>query len=74
MASTSIDDGAVAQYLLNKRYFLVALELHQELLEGNNGVHNVASLNSFFNSPEQMAALVRSTEDKAKQNKSSGAC
>ena len=68
----AIDEGVVAQYLLNKRYFLAALELHQELLEGNNGIHNISSLNAFFNNADTLASLVRSTEDKAKQNKASG--
>lgn len=74
MASSipALDDNIIGQYLLNKRYFLAALELHQELLEGNNGIHNVGVLNAFFNNADTLASLVKSTEDKAKQNKASG--
>ena len=33
-ASAGLNDAAVAEYLLSKRFYLAALELHQELLEG----------------------------------------
>ena len=33
-ASVGLNDAAVAEYLLSKRFYLAALELHQELLEG----------------------------------------
>ena len=35
-ASAGLNDAAVAEYLLSKRFYLAALELHQELLEGVN--------------------------------------
>ena len=69
---STLNDQMVAEYLLSKRYFLAALELHQELLEGNSGIHNVAPLNTFFNDPAKFAALVNSTEAKAKENKGKG--
>jgi hypothetical protein len=34
------------------------LEFHQELLEANNGIHNVTTLNQFFSNPQTYAALV----------------
>ncbi len=64
---------AVAEWLLSQKYHLAALELHQELLEGNNGVHTVARLNSFFNSADAFAALTKSTEARSKQNDANGA-
>jgi hypothetical protein len=65
------DEASVAQFLLSRKYYLAALELHQELLEGNNGIHNVAPLNAFFGSQDNFAALVRSTEEKGRTNKAS---
>ena len=44
----SLSDDSLATYLIQKGHFLTALEFHQELLEGNNGVHSVAALNRFF--------------------------
>ena len=67
-ASAGLNDAAVAEYLLSKRFYLAALELHQELLEGNNGIHNVATLNQFFGSPDNYAGIVRQTLDKVKKN------
>ncbi len=34
------------------------MEFHQELLEANNGIHNVTTLNQFFSNPQTYAALV----------------
>lgn len=68
------DEKAVAEFLLSKRFHLAALEFHQELLEANNGLHNVEVLNKFFNDPGNFVALVRSTEAKAKENKANGVC
>jgi hypothetical protein len=68
----SVDDKVVAEFLLSRRYHLAALEFHQELLEGNNGVHHVEVLNKFFNEPGNFSNLVRSTEAKAKENKAAG--
>ena len=69
--AASVDETAVSRFLLSRKYYLTALELHQELLEGNNGIHNVADLNAFFGSSDKFAALVRATEEKARANKSS---
>lgn len=71
-APSPLDESAVAEFLLSRKYMLTALELHQELLEGNNGIHNVPSLNAFFNSPEKYAMLVRATESRAKDNAGAG--
>jgi len=59
---------------LGRRFHLTALEFHQELLEGNNGLHNVAALNSFFSNPSAFASLTTSIETAAKKNKAEGAC
>lgn len=67
-----MDDSAAAEYLLKKKYYLAALELHQELLEGNNGVHNVSPLNKFFGDPFNYAALVKSVETEEANNKKNG--
>jgi hypothetical protein len=69
-----MDDNGVAEYLLKKKYHLVALELHQELLEGNHGVHSVAALNKFFGDAANYAALVRSVEGEEAANRKNGAC
>jgi hypothetical protein len=93
-APMGVDEATVAQFLLGRKYFLAALELHQELLEGNNGIHNVgctcgactacwlslswlvaivAVLNRYFTEPANLAAVLKSTEEKTKQNKANGA-
>lgn len=69
-----IDDAAVASHLLSRKFFLAALELHQELLEGNDGVHNVSVLNKFFNDPSNYASLVKRVEDEEVKNKLNGEC
>jgi hypothetical protein len=68
----TIDESSVADFLLQKKYHLAALELHQELLESNNGVHNVASLNRFFNDATLFDSLVKSTEKKANDFRAKG--
>ncbi len=68
-----MDESAVANYLIGKKYHLAALELHQELLEANNGVHNVAALNKFFNDPSLFDSLVKTTEKKAQEAQAKGA-
>ena len=65
--SRDVDESVVAEFLLFKKYHLAALELHQELLESNNGVHNVAALNKFFNDPALFESLVLKTDEKARQ-------
>jgi hypothetical protein len=67
-----IDESLVAEFLLAKKYHLAALELHQELLESNNGVHNVPSLNRFFNDPSLFESLVATTEKKAREAQAKG--
>ena len=67
-----LDEAQVGEFLLAKKYHLVALELHQELLEANNGVHNVAALNRFFNDGTMFENLVRTTENKAREAKAKG--
>ncbi len=67
-----MDDNSVAEYLLKKKYTLAALELHQELLEGNNGVHNIAALNKFFGDSANYAALLKQVEADAATNKKNG--
>ena len=69
-----LDESQVAEFLLAKKFHLVALELHQELLEANNGVHNVAALNRFFNDGTMFENLVRTTETKARDAKAKCAC
>lgn len=66
------DESAVAEFLIAKKYHLAALELHQELLEANNGVHNVAALNKFFNDGSLFESLVRTTEKKAQEAQTKG--
>ena len=53
-----ISDDTLATYLIQKGHFLTALEFHQELLEGNNGVHSVATLNRFFGDSQNFEKLV----------------
>ena len=67
-----LDDAAVASHLLSRKFFLAALELHQELLEGNDGVHNVSVLNKFFNDSSNYASLVKRVEDEEVKNKLNG--
>lgn len=67
-----MDDNAVAEYLLKKKYNLAALELHQELLEGNNGVHNVPALNKFFGDGANYTSLLKQVETDAATNKKNG--
>jgi hypothetical protein len=66
--SVGLDDNAVGEYLLTKQFYLAALELHQELLEGNNGIHNVGVLNKFFGEQDNYAGIVRQTSEKIKRN------
>ena len=54
--------GVVAELLLKEGMHLVALELHQELLERGNGSHKVACLNEFFGDSEKLTAVL---EDEA---------
>ena len=61
-SASALTDDVVAAYLLQKRYLLAALELHQELLEGNNGVHGVAALHRFFGDESKLLALTQRTE------------
>ena len=64
----SLSDDSLATYLIQKGHFLTALEFHQELLEGNNGVHSVAALNRFFGDAqnfEKLVAKVTESEDAA---------
>ena len=66
--NNSISDDTLATYLIQKGHFLTALEFHQELLEGNNGVHSVATLNRFFSDSqnfEKLVAKVTESEDSA---------
>jgi hypothetical protein len=66
--TTPISDDSLATYLIQKGHFLTALEFHQELLEGNNGVHSVAALNRFFGDAqnfEKLFAKVSESEDAA---------
>jgi len=72
-AGAGLTEEAVADFLISRKYHLAALELHQELLEGNNGVHNVARLNTFFNNPKAYQSLLEITETRARQNKAEGA-
>lgn len=69
---SGLDNDAVAKYLLQNKFFLAALELHQELLEGNNGVHNVGVLNAFFSDPTNYAKLVASAAGEEEKNKKNG--
>jgi len=64
-----VDDNTVAEHLLKKKYYLSALELHQELLEGNNGVHNVAALNKFFGDSNNYSTLMKQVETDSITNK-----
>ena len=68
---SSLSEAGVADFLLSKRYYLAALELHQDLLESNNGVHDVARLNQFFNDPENFMGIAKAVEAKAIQTKAS---
>jgi hypothetical protein len=78
-----ISDDTLATYLIQKGHFLTALEFHQELLEGNNGVHSVATLNRFFGDSqnfEKLVAKVTESEEAANSlqhrttSSSSGEC
>ena len=75
-SASALTDDAVAAYLLQKRYLLAALELHQELLEGNNGVHGVAALHRFFGDESKLLSLTQRTElEEANAKKAAaGAC
>lgn len=66
--SPPLDEGSVADFLLKKKYFLSALELHQELQEGNNGMHSVGALNKFFNDGNTYASLVKRVADEEAKN------
>ncbi len=70
----SVDENAVADFLLKKKYYLAALELHQELLEGNNGVHNVGTLHKFFGDAAMYNNLVKSVADMTAANKRACEC
>jgi hypothetical protein len=72
MAAPALTVDDVAQHLLSRKLYLTALELHQELLENNSGVHNVAVLNKFFNDPKNFSALVRRVEEE--ETKAKGTC
>lgn len=65
----SVDENLVAEFLLRKKFFLSALELHQELQEGNNGIHGVAALNRFFNDQATYTSLVKRVADEEARNK-----
>lgn len=56
------------------RYYLAALELHQELLEGNQGLHNVSSLNKFFTSADNYGTLVKKVAEEEAKNARGCAC
>ena len=75
-SGAALTDDAVAAYLLQKRYLLAALELHQELLEGNNGVHGVAALHRFFGDESKLLALTQRTEQEeaSARKAAAGAC
>ena len=72
-ASSSTDDDACARHLLSRKFYLAALELHQELLEGNNGVHSVGALNSFFGDAGNYASLVRRVVEEESRSRKDGA-
>ena len=72
-STPALSEDAIATYLLSKKYYLAALELHQELLEGNAGIHNVAPLNKFFNDAGNYASLVRRVQEAEATNKANGA-
>lgn len=61
VAGGAVDDLKVAEFLLREKYFLAALELHQELLERNHGTHTVQALHDFFRDESKIDALT-STE------------
>ena len=67
--SADLNENNIADFLLAKKHYLTALEFHQELLEGNNGVHNVSSLNRFFNEPTNYTTILRATEELAQKNR-----
>ena len=69
-----MDEHGVADFLLKKKFYLAALELHQELLEGNNGVHSVAALNKFFGDAAGYASLLRQVEGDRETNNKNGEC
>jgi hypothetical protein len=65
------DEAAqAAEYLLRKKFLLTALELHQELLEANGGVHEVEALNDVFGSPAKLQALNEANEKSFRANPS----
>lgn len=74
LPAAALDESAVAEFLVSKKYHLAALELHQELLESNNGVHHIAALNRFFNDPSLFESLVATTDRKAREAQAKGAC
>ena len=67
MQARDLEESAqVANYLLRKRFYLTALELHQELLERNGGVpHNVEQLNNIFTDQEVLDSLLVQNEEEA---------
>lgn len=71
MASSIAEDTQTAEHLLKRKFYLAALEFHQELLEGNNGVHNVGVLNKFFGDANNYASLVKRVEEEEAKNKKS---
>lgn len=64
-----VNESSVAQFLLSKGFLLTALELHQELLEENNGYHNVTPLYSYFNSKDSYVGRVKATETRVRENR-----
>lgn len=72
--ASPVTDEAAAQHLLSRKFYLAALELHQELLEGNNGVHGVGVLNSFFGDANNYASLVRRVVEEEARSRKDGAC
>ena len=64
----------VANYLLRKRFYLTALEMHQELLERNGGVaHSIEQLNDIFTDQETLDSLLTQNEEEAKKAAYEGA-
>ena len=70
-----------AEFLLKEGFHLVALELHQELMERARGPHNIACLNEFFNDADKVemaladqAAASRASSTLAGVCRSNGRC
>jgi hypothetical protein len=65
----------LAEFLLKENFHLVALELHQELMERAKGPHNIACLNEFFGDPEKLeAALANEVVESKASSTLAGAC